>query len=381
MTRRDKQGRQRGKDSGRDEGKPSPSSDAHDASEVRASGWSSDDAPLRYKAFPGPSGPANQLRVAITREAYADLTAHARASLDVEVCGVLVGEVYEDDYGPYVAVEATIEGTSAKHGAAHVTFTQETWTEIHKQLEERYPRLQIVGWYHTHPGFGVQFSDMDMFIQKNFFAGRHQIALVTDPLGGAEALCANTANGIEAIERFWVDGRERRCQTGSSSSEEVSYAQPVNDERLARALRDMEDRMAQLIRALDETRSMWYRAVMTVGMLVAVAVIVLVVYNVYDSVFARHQPPKEYEYAKAPVKIGDKWVMLGARVITWELPPEVEAAWVDHLIEEVAAREKAAREEAEKEQARDAARKTEKSSGKPDETKPIPDRPQRKPSP
>ncbi len=41
-------------------------------------------------------------------------------------------------------------------------------------MEEKHSSLSIVGWYHSHPGFGVEFSDMDMFIQKNFFssAGR-----------------------------------------------------------------------------------------------------------------------------------------------------------------------------------------------------------------
>ena len=36
--------------------------------------------------------------------------------------------------------------------------------------------LKIVGWYHTHPGFGVEFSEMDLFIQQNFFGGPAQIA-------------------------------------------------------------------------------------------------------------------------------------------------------------------------------------------------------------
>jgi hypothetical protein len=90
---------------------------------------------------------------------------------------------------------------------------------------------------------------------------------------------------------------------------------------------------------------------LTVGMVIAVAVVFLVVYNVYDSVLAAHQPPKEFKYTKVPVKVGDKWVLLGAQVIQWEIPPEVEAAYLDHLLAEIKAREEAARQKAEKDQA------------------------------
>ena len=68
-----------------------------------------------------------------------------------------------------MSVEATIRGDAARKGPTHVTFTQETWTQIHKDKDERHPKRQIVGWYHTHPGFGVEFSEMDLFVQRNFF--------------------------------------------------------------------------------------------------------------------------------------------------------------------------------------------------------------------
>jgi hypothetical protein len=65
-----------------------------------------------------------------------------------------------------------------------VTFTSETWTHIHDQMDGRFPNMRIVGWYHTHPGFGIFLSDMDVFIQENFFGEPWQIAFVDDPKGG-----------------------------------------------------------------------------------------------------------------------------------------------------------------------------------------------------
>ena len=164
------------------------------------------------RQFPGPRNADAALRVALERSAYAELLAHAKASLEAEVCGVLAGQVCEDDEGPFVHVEAVIRGAAATEASTHVTFTQTTWNTIHRTLERDFPKLRIVGWYHTHPGFGVEFSDMDLFIQKNFFSGPAQIALVTDPLSGAVAICLNTAKGVRYLPRFWVDGREQPCR-------------------------------------------------------------------------------------------------------------------------------------------------------------------------
>src|SRR5438445_13207204 len=61
------------------------------------------DRPVR-RAFPGPKHAEVALRVAVERRAYADLIAHAKESLDVEVCGILAGQVGEDEEGRFVQV-------------------------------------------------------------------------------------------------------------------------------------------------------------------------------------------------------------------------------------------------------------------------------------
>ncbi len=83
------------------------------------------------------------------------MVSHAKESLEAEVCGVLVGELYQDQQGIWVSVEAAIRGASAKQGGAHVTYTQETWDKIYEVKDRDYPKLKILGWYHSHPGFGV----------------------------------------------------------------------------------------------------------------------------------------------------------------------------------------------------------------------------------
>jgi proteasome lid subunit RPN8/RPN11 len=106
----------------------------------------------------------------------------------VEICGVLIGNGYRDERGPFVYVEGNIRGDHSDSQAAQVTFTGETWNHIHNQLDRDWPHLQILGWYHTHPGFGVFLSGMDLFIHESYFSGEHHLALVYDPIGGDEGL-------------------------------------------------------------------------------------------------------------------------------------------------------------------------------------------------
>jgi proteasome lid subunit RPN8/RPN11 len=113
---------------------------------------------------------------------------HGQSSLDAEICGVLVGDVYHDDFGPYLYIHASIRGDSAEGRAAQVTFKAETWTHIQTVMERDHPDARIVGWYHTHPGFGIFLSGMDLFIQDNFFNLPWQAALVYDPKSGDEGV-------------------------------------------------------------------------------------------------------------------------------------------------------------------------------------------------
>ncbi len=310
--------------------KPAQSADAKaggaEAPTVQVSGWT-ESAPPRRRSFPGPRQTGEPLRVALSREAYAELTAHVKEHLDEEVCGVLAGELCEDEEGLFVFVQAIVPGSSAKRGGAHVTYTQETWEQIHERMGKDYPNLQIVGWYHSHPGFGVEFSDMDLFIQEHFFAGLAQIALVSDPLGGAEAICANTPTGRVHLRRFWVDGRERLCHT-PARSQDAGAAVAEERPEAARALRALEERVSQLAAAIDEQRALWYRFLLMVGMTAAACIIGLTVYWIYNMYTSRLRPPELRQFVPVPVRIGDKDVLLGVAVAEWVVPPELSAAYI-----------------------------------------------------
>jgi proteasome lid subunit RPN8/RPN11 len=111
---------------------------------------------------------------------------HALSSLNREVAGVLVGPRPEKQpdgrYDVYVT-DTIIARHTVMHGAS-VTYTPESWRYLNDELEQRYPEetAVMVGWYHTHPGFGIFLSGMDQFIHRNFFTQIWHIALVLDPV-------------------------------------------------------------------------------------------------------------------------------------------------------------------------------------------------------
>jgi proteasome lid subunit RPN8/RPN11 len=124
--------------------------------------------------------------ILIDEPAYRAAQAHALGSLNREVAGVLIGPRPEKQPdGRYVVhiFDTIIAKHTVMHGAS-VTYTPESWRYLNDKLAERYPdeTAVMVGWYHTHPGFGIFLSGMDLFIHQNFFTQIWHTALVLDPI-------------------------------------------------------------------------------------------------------------------------------------------------------------------------------------------------------
>lgn len=113
------------------------------------------------------------------------MQAHALSSLEREVAGVMIGRQPEKQPdGRYVVhiIDSIVAKHTVMHGAS-VTYTPESWRYMNDTLWERYPdeSAVMVGWYHTHPGFGIFLSGMDLFIHQNFFTQIWHVAYVLDP--------------------------------------------------------------------------------------------------------------------------------------------------------------------------------------------------------
>lgn len=183
------------------------------------------------KKFPGGNAkpdPGEQ-RIAFDRSAYAQLIGHAVIEPDTEVCGVLVGRVEQDSEGDWVDITNIIKGMSAKQEGTQVTFTHETWNHIHAEMDRLHGDKEILGWYHTHGGFGIFLSDMDSFIHENFFTAPHHLAYVYDPLAGTEGFFRKVDGKLKPARRYWLGGRERRIvmRTAAELAAEDGNAVPA----------------------------------------------------------------------------------------------------------------------------------------------------------
>ncbi|MCC6422615.1 MAG: Mov34/MPN/PAD-1 family protein [Phycisphaerales bacterium] len=183
-----------------------------------------DSTQFDFRALPEVAGRRKGEFQAIMRQSVLDeIHTHGQSSRDAEVCGVLVGMPCRDDAGPYLHVEACIRGENATSASANVTFTAETWTHIQAEMDRLYPDRKIVGWYHTHPGFGIFLSGMDLFIHQSFFDLPWQVAFVYDPLGGDEG------------SFVWDDGKPVRkaflVQSDKPAGEQPVPVTPVVDSK------------------------------------------------------------------------------------------------------------------------------------------------------
>ncbi|CAN5816729.1 hypothetical protein BH23ACT8_BH23ACT8_24910 [soil metagenome] len=110
------------------------------------------------------------------------IRAHVAPELEREVGGILVGRLGAGG----AEVRAALPAVEAHGGRTHVTFTHDVWEQLLTEVDRDHPDDRIVGWYHSHPGFGIFLSGYDRFIHRSFFSGPDQLAFVIDPHTGAE---------------------------------------------------------------------------------------------------------------------------------------------------------------------------------------------------
>ena len=172
-----------------------------------------------------------QPMLVVDSEVVRQIRQHARSSEKAEICGVLIGQ----DREQRIEVTASIEGQNAEEAGAHVTFTQDTWEHIYAVKDKKYPDERIVGWYHSHPGFGVFLSEHDTFIHKNFFSSPGQVAWVFDPHSDEEGCFGWVGGQIERLTRIALYDRRGGERAESSSKPEAAIASHSDDEDAAPA--------------------------------------------------------------------------------------------------------------------------------------------------
>lgn len=100
-----------------------------------------------------------------------------------EIGGFLLGNYdYQDQADQYeVALEKFVPITPNEQGVYKIEFGSKAWAEL-AEVQEEHEDLEVIGWFHTHPGHGLFLSKPDMRIQDGFFRKKYQLAMEIDPL-------------------------------------------------------------------------------------------------------------------------------------------------------------------------------------------------------
>lgn len=130
--------------------------------------------------------------IVIENAVLQQMLTHAQSDLSRELGGILLGHSFHVEAAPDQAsydstwhglwIRCLLPAQAFASTPTRLTFTHETWELWNRQRLAFPSSWSIVGWYHTHPRWGIFLSDWDQFLCQNFFDREDQIAIVVDPV-------------------------------------------------------------------------------------------------------------------------------------------------------------------------------------------------------
>jgi len=132
--------------------------------------------------MPGADAPLHDTAeiIHISSLALLKMLKHGRAGVPMEVMGLMLGEFVDDYTVRVVDVFAMPQsGTSVSVESVDPVFQ----TKMLEMLQQTNRPEMVVGWYHSHPGFGCWLSGTDINTQQSFEQlNQRAVAVVVDPI-------------------------------------------------------------------------------------------------------------------------------------------------------------------------------------------------------
>lgn len=171
----------------------------------------------------------DDVKVYIKESVFNELEEYASSDTSKELGTILLGRC-TDLYGKlHVVISHYIVANYTDATASMLTFTHDTWADVHQQHDNLYPELKIIGWQHTHPGYGIFLSNYDLFIQENFFDLPFQVAYVIDPVQHLRGFFQWKNEKIEKLPGFYVYNDEGTPIDICGNVEPAEDAEPRSD--------------------------------------------------------------------------------------------------------------------------------------------------------
>ncbi len=128
---------------------------------------------------------ADPFQVYIVADIFKEIRRQVGSSLDKETGGLLIGYPFRAMDNPEIIfsiITGAIHQDSPNRSIGHFTVSPKEIAAARTEMEQLYPGLLAVGWYHSHPGHGVFLSGQDMTIVRSIYNAAWHVALVVDPI-------------------------------------------------------------------------------------------------------------------------------------------------------------------------------------------------------
>lgn len=120
-------------------------------------------------------------KVYISALALMKMTIHSKSGGSIEIMGMLTGKIIEGKIIVLDVYSLPVEGTETRVNAQAEAY--EYMVQYLQQLKNSGHEENIVGWYHSHPGYGCWLSGIDVATQKlNQDFQDPYLAIVIDPI-------------------------------------------------------------------------------------------------------------------------------------------------------------------------------------------------------
>lgn len=143
----------------------------------------------------------SQLQIIVTLSILEKIWAHVKSTVHREVGGLIVGDATYQDQHIIINIQAAICSQNTESTAASLCFTFNTWDDLYRKMYFEYPKYSILGWYHSHPGFGLFLSYTDQQTHSSFFYQPWHLALILDPVSEEKAFFYMRGDKIISVEQ------------------------------------------------------------------------------------------------------------------------------------------------------------------------------------
>lgn len=143
------------------------------------------------------------LRVYLRYALFRALDDFALRNTSQDQIGLLLGEYSKENN--WVKAEEAVEVKTVEG-----ELSDQSWQTARTTAAERYPGLQVVGWFHSHPGAGVAIQPLARDVHGKFFGEPWQVVYVMDPVLRERGFYAWQNGRLSFDSGFRIYGKEEK---------------------------------------------------------------------------------------------------------------------------------------------------------------------------